>query len=89
MIVRCGRCRSQFDAPDQGRFACPVCGTPNEVRRSEDQGLATPPAPPPEPAQPSPRVSCPSCEFSFIVGDVPMALCPNCGAEVEIGGGES
>jgi rRNA maturation endonuclease Nob1 len=88
VIVRCGRCRSEFEVLSEGRVSCPVCGTPNEVRRPEDQGLATPP-PPPEPGQPSPRASCPGCGFSFIVGDVETALCPNCGAEVEIGTGES
>ena len=88
MIVRCGRCRSQFDAPGEGRVACPVCGTPNEVRRPDDQELQTPP-PPPEPEQPSPRATCPDCGFSFIVGEVQAAPCPNCGTEVQIGAGES
>jgi predicted RNA-binding Zn-ribbon protein involved in translation (DUF1610 family) len=32
-----------------------------------------------------PRITCPSCDFSFIVGDIAVATCPNCGAEVRTG----
>ncbi|HZD23569.1 MAG TPA: hypothetical protein VE569_09235 [Acidimicrobiia bacterium] len=32
MRVRCGACRTQFDVPGAGRFACPVCGSVNVVR---------------------------------------------------------
>ena len=43
-----------------------------------------PPTPPPDP--PSPRVSCPECSFSFIVGPIQTAICPNCRAEVSLPG---
>ncbi|MXZ68209.1 MAG: hypothetical protein F4X18_07065 [Acidimicrobiia bacterium] len=77
-----------------GRYACPACGVTNEVRGGgggpgpgpRPQDMA-PPAPPPE--VPSRRARCPDaeCGFSFIVGDVSVAPCPMCGAEVVIGGG--
>lgn len=93
MMVRCGACRTQFDVPGAGRFACPVCGSVNVVRggpAAPDPGAA-PPAPGPAPAAPvprppdppSPRIDCPECGFSFIVGTITKARCPNCGAEVE------
>ncbi|HEX2405380.1 MAG TPA: hypothetical protein VHM29_11820 [Acidimicrobiia bacterium] len=47
-----------------------------------------PPTPPPPPA-PLPRIECPECDFSFIVGDIAVATCPNCGAEVRTGRGGS
>ena len=48
-----------------------------------------PPAPPPPPPNtPLPRVQCGECEFSFIVGDIAVATCPNCGAEVPTGLGD-
>ena len=51
MIVRCGRCRTQVEVPGPGRYACPACGTPMEVRSREvDPGLVTPAAPAPGPA---------------------------------------
>jgi LSD1 subclass zinc finger protein len=104
MMVRCGACRTQFEVPGAGRFACPVCGSVNVVR---DQGgppptaggyptapnvmptgapgSVPPPPPPPPPAPPLPRITCPECSFSFIVGDIVVASCPNCGAEVRTG----
>lgn len=85
MIVRCGRCGTQFEVPGPGRYACPGCGTGNEVRGPEIS-RPDPPAPPPE--RPSPRVVCPVCEFSFIVGPIEVATCPNCGEAVPIPGGE-
>lgn len=98
MMVRCGACRTQFDVPGAGRFACPVCGSVNVVREQAAPGPSTvggypaapgagvpPPAPPPPPpSAPLPRVTCPECEFGFIVGDIAVATCPNCGAEVRI-----
>jgi predicted RNA-binding Zn-ribbon protein involved in translation (DUF1610 family) len=97
VIVRCGRCRTQFQVPGAGRYACPSCGTGNEVRVESGpadgpaaagaggEGIAgVPPAPSP-PSTPSPRTECGSCGFSFIVGDIEVARCPNCGAEVALG----
>ncbi len=106
MMVRCGACRTQFDVPGAGRFACPVCGSVNVVR--EQPGAAPPssvggypaapgatggpaaPPPPPPVSAPLPRITCPECEFTFIVGVIAVATCPNCGAEVRTGlaGGE-
>lgn len=102
MIVRCGACQTQFDVPGAGRFSCPACGSVNMVRTRAgegpmgvppvapppgDGGLATPPPPPP-PDPPSPKVECPECGFSFIVGDVATAVCPMCSAEVATGRSE-
>lgn len=95
MIVRCGACRTQFEVQGAGRFSCPACGSVNVVRGPAGapppppegygpQGGAPPP-PPPKPDPPSPRVSCPACDFSFIVGHIATAECPNCGEEVETG----
>lgn len=49
-------------------------------------GLGTPPPPPPPPPAepPSPKTTCPSCEFSFIVGDIEVAVCPMCGENVTV-----
>lgn len=97
MIVRCGSCRTEFEVPGAGRFACPVCGSVNMVRQAPGAppgpppgggpggpGMPAPP-PPPRPDPPSPRVECPECDFTFIVGKIETATCPNCGAEVETG----
>lgn len=98
MMVRCGACRNQFEVPGAGRFACPVCGSVNVVRDQAGgtpsamggypaaPGVGGPPPPPPPPASPpSARISCPECAFSFIVGQIAVATCPNCGAEVGTG----
>jgi DNA-directed RNA polymerase subunit RPC12/RpoP len=99
VIVRCGACRNQFDVQGPGRYACPTCGSVNVVRSAggaagaapgaapQDQGLASAAHPPMPPDPPSPRISCPECAFSFIVGNIPVVTCPNCGAEVETGKG--
>ena len=55
-------------------------------------GIQTPGPPIPPPPQPeaaSPRVSCPECSFSFIVGLVQTVICPNCRAEVSLPGAEA
>lgn len=97
MRARCGRCGSGFEVMAPGRYACPACGTTNEVR-----GAAAPPGgmgpaggpplgpeppPPPPPERPSARVRCreDECGFSFIVGDVSQAPCPMCGKMVDVG----
>lgn len=97
MMVRCGACHTQFDVPGPGRFACPACGSVNAVRAAGGPpppgygemggGRPAPVAPPtpPRPEPPSPRVTCPECEFRFIVGQIEVATCPNCGAEVSTG----
>ena len=93
-MVRCGNCRTQFDVPGAGRFQCPVCGSVNVVRGAagnEAPKTPTPggpsgsPPPPRPPDPPSPRVQCPICDFTFIVGPVTVARCPNCGSEVQTG----
>ncbi|HUF15060.1 MAG TPA: hypothetical protein VMQ46_04140 [Acidimicrobiia bacterium] len=106
MRVRCGACRTQFEVPGAGRFACPVCGSVNVVKNGagpvpgeeaapETMGGyptapgagARPPAgpPPPPPEQPMPKIECPECGFSFIVGKVATVTCPMCSAEVSTG----
>lgn len=93
MMVRCGSCRNQFDVPGPGRFTCPICGSVNAVRAAAPPAGGPPtaasspvqPPPPRPPDQPSPRITCSACDFSFIVGPVPEAKCPNCGAAVTTG----
>jgi LSD1 subclass zinc finger protein len=99
MMVRCGACRNQFEVPGAGRFACPVCGSVNVVREQAGPAPSTmggyptapgvagapPPPPPPPVAAPPPRIECPECSFTFIVGDIAVATCPNCGAQVRTG----
>ena len=87
MIVRCGRCGTQFQVAGEGQFACPACGTLNRVgAEPTDPGIVTPPSPP-EPEAPSPRAACGACGFSFIVGEVDAAPCPMCGEQVDVGVG--
>lgn len=106
MRVRCGACRTQFEVPGAGRFACPVCGSVNVVREGAGApgpeqtpqvggypvapgavpGGGAPSAPPPprEP-DPMPKIQCPECGFSFIIGKVATVTCPMCSAEVPTG----
>jgi LSD1 subclass zinc finger protein len=44
-----------------------------------------PPPPPPQPDAPMPKIECPECGFTFIVGMISTATCPNCSAEVSTG----
>jgi len=48
-------------------------------------GVAANQPPPPKQEQPMPKVECPECGFSFIVGMVPTVTCPMCSAEVSTG----
>lgn len=48
-------------------------------------GQVPPPPPRPEPEAPLPKIECPECGFTFIVGMVPTVTCPNCSTEVETG----
>jgi uncharacterized paraquat-inducible protein A len=43
------------------------------------------PPPPPRPDPHSPKISCPECHFTFIVGAIEKASCPTCGTEVDTG----
>lgn len=111
MRVRCGACRTQFEVPGAGRFACPVCGSVNVVRNGAggdvppepptqppQQGMggyqtapgvvpggAPQPPPPPKPEQPMPKIECPECGYSFIIGPVAKVTCPMCAADVDTG----
>ncbi len=101
MMVRCGACRAQFDAPGPGRYSCPACGSVNMIR---DQAGAPPagapgsyptapgvqggqqaPPPPPPPERPVPKIKCPECGFEFHVGEVARVVCPMCSSEVKTG----
>lgn len=95
MRARCGRCGSGFEVMGPGRYACPACGTTNEVRGAAGPGGGMGPAggpplgpepPPPPPERPSARMRCDDeeCGFSFIVGDVSEAPCPMCGRTVAV-----
>lgn len=91
MIVRCGRCQTSFEVEGAGRYPCPACGTANDVRVEDSvtrgSDLIAPP-PPPDQGSPSPRIECGECGFSFIVGAVAEAPCPNCGTPVTVFGSE-
>lgn len=41
--------------------------------------------PPPRQEEPMPKIECPECEFTFIVGQVATVTCPMCSAEVSTG----
>lgn len=90
MRARCGGCENIVEISGPGRFECPTCGQLNEVHAATDppESLRSddlnPVPPAPEPT--SQRLTCPSCSFSFIVGAVDTAICPNCRGEVSTGG---
>lgn len=101
MRVRCGSCGNEVEVSGEGRFTCPTCGAVNQVPGQRPaaptsplpsgnsvppSGFGQPPAPDAPPPAPSPRVTCPKCDFSFIVGDVEVAVCPNCTSDVPVGG---
>ncbi len=49
-------------------------------------GAPPPPTPPPPPPPPVlPKITCPECGFEFIVGEIAVATCPMCTAEVPTG----
>ena len=76
--------RGATDAPAAGRG--PAAPPPGFGQ--QPPGYPPPaytPPPPPAPEAPSPKLSCPECEFSFIVGQIEVATCPNCGSDVETG----
>lgn len=86
MRARCGACGSTIEVPGAGRFQCPACGQLNEVRpaptaEQPPMSAAPPPAPP---ERPSTRLTCPECDFSFIIGEAATVTCPNCRTEVPV-----
>ncbi len=98
MKVRCGACRNQFEVAGPGRYPCPSCGSVNAVREQAGDGPSTvggyqaapgvaqdTPPPPPPPSPPPPKINCPECDFEFYIGEIAVATCPNCEAEVETG----
>lgn len=100
MMVRCGACRSQFDAPGPGRYACPSCGSVNMIREQAPPpqqpaggaggypvapGVAPTPPPPLPPERTVPKIECPECGYSFHVGQVAKVICPMCSEEVVTG----
>ena len=100
MKVRCGACRTEFDVDGPGRHACSACGAVNQVTGGMPEGPQAQQMPPPQqpgmvppfqdPAPPMPaptalpKVACPECSFEFVVGDIEVATCPNCSAEVQV-----
>lgn len=94
MTARCPRCGTTFAVNGPGRYTCPGCGVTNEVRGGPGDlppaapppgaGMPPPPVPPP-PDPPSQRQTCPECSFTFIVGQIAVATCPMCDAEVPTG----
>jgi len=101
MNVRCGSCRNEFEVAGPGKYSCPVCGSVNVVRDQTTASPAAAvggypaapgvapgdvPLPPPSPPQPPmPKIECSECGFGFFVGQIAVATCPNCEAEVETG----
>lgn len=98
MMVRCGACRTQFEAPGPGRYSCPACGSVNMIREQpgavppQQHGYPTAPGvqppgvpPPPPPERTVPKIECPECGFGFHVGEVARVVCPMCSAEVKTG----
>lgn len=43
------------------------------------------PSPPQPPPPVLPKITCPECGFGFIVGEIAVATCPMCSAEVPTG----
>lgn len=64
-----------------------VGGYPAVPGAADPGGPPPAPPPPPPPDRPSPRITCPECAFTFIVGDIAVATCPNCETEVQTGRG--
>lgn len=71
----------QAPPPPPGMGGYP--SAPGAVPGGAPQGQQPPP--PPKPEQPMPKIECPDCGFTFIVGMVPTVTCPNCTAEVATG----
>lgn len=67
--------------------APPTGGAPSDGLMDPAGAPAGSQSAPPPPDPPSPRIECPECAHIFIVGDIAVATCPNCEAEVQTGRG--
>ncbi len=86
MIVRCGACRTEFQVPGAGRFACPTCGATNEVRGNETGGMAPPPGPAgPPPGGPGLAGVSPPPAPEPPPANVSRVGCPACSFEFFVG----
>lgn len=82
----CPVCGSVNVVRDPSGAAPNVGGYPAAPNVAAGSPEPTPPPPPPLAVNtPLPRIACPECAFTFIVGDIAVATCPNCGAEVRTG----
>jgi LSD1 subclass zinc finger protein len=79
----CGSVNVVREQGEQGSQPAPPGPYPTAPGAVGNSGLVQP-APPP-PSKPAPKVECTDCGFSFYVGDIAVATCPNCGAEVMTG----
>lgn len=80
----CGAINQVGDSPPPmpGPPTAPGAGDPSGAKKLEGIG-SSPPVAPPEPIEVK-RVICGKCQFQFVVGDIALAICPNCGAEVDV-----
>lgn len=69
--------------------APPPGPTPESRRPPGSEELTVPPTAPPSAPAETPKVACSNCQFEFFVGDIEVAECPNCGAEVSVDGADS
>jgi hypothetical protein len=82
----CGTVNELRAAPGSGMPppGMPPPGMPSAGQPPGMPGAGAPPPPPPEDEAPSSKTRCPECEFEFIVGDIAVAICPMCNAEVTV-----
>lgn len=80
----CGSVNAVREAAGQEQSSPDVGGYP-AAPGVAPPGESAPPPPPPEPDAPMPKIACPECGFTFIVGMIAVATCPNCTAEVDTG----
>ena len=58
---------------------------PQAPLQQQPGGFAPPSMPEAAPTPSAlPKVTCPECSFEFVVGDIEVASCPNCSAEVPV-----
>ena len=87
MKVRCGACKSEVQIPGPGRFNCPSCGSPNEVRGAPPgaaAGMPPPAAGMPPPAAGSPNGD-PPAQPAPPEPPSPKTVCADCGFSFIVG----